>query len=253
MGNSYLTDYFSLNKVENILRSQYDQSYLNELIKHNEDLIWFTYHKYLSKLSYLIQNNIDNDDILQVGRIALLKAIMHYDVSKHYKFSTFAVIIIQREIRTFIYNHTGVLKIPRSVRKNKTIINQIQETSGTLPPTDKISKKLNISENQVRKIIQIDQTPIYLNEDVDGESKLFINTHEIIGDTEEDLFYQVFIDSILEKLADILTPLELKIIRLKVAGYKQIEIAKKLNISAIKVSRTIKKAMPYIKKLLKDD
>lgn len=248
-----LTDYFSLNKVENIIRSQYDQSYLNELIKHNEDLIWFTYHKYLSKLNYLIQNNIDNDDILQVGRIALLKAIMHYDASKHYKFSTFAVIIIQREIRTFIYNNTGVLKIPRAVRKNKTIINQIQETSGTLPPADKISKELNISENQVKKIIQIDQAPIYLNEDTDGESKLYINTHELIGDTEEDLFYEVFIDSILEKLSNVLTSLELKIIRLKVAGYKQIEIAKKLNISAIKVSRTIKKAMPYIEKLLKDD
>lgn len=243
---------FSLDDVNNIIKAQHNQSYLNELLRQNEDLIWFTYHKYLAKLNYLVQNNIDNEDILQIGRIAMMKAIENFNINKHYKFSTYAVIIIQREIRTFIYNNTGVLKIPRAVRKNKTIINQIQETSGTLPPADKISKELNISESQVKKIIQIDQTPVYLNEEPDIESKLYINIPEITGGTEEELFYQIFIDSILEKLSQFLSPLELKVIRLKIVGYKQIEIAKKLNISPIKVSRTLKKAMPLIKELLEE-
>jgi RNA polymerase sigma factor (sigma-70 family) len=247
-----IDEYYSLDKKENLERCKIDPVYLGEVIEKNENLIWFTINKYIGNLNYLVRYNIDKEDLLQVGKMALIKAINSFDPSKGTKFSSFAVVIIKREIKVFIYNNSTVLRIPREVRKLKTIINHIQDSLGYLPSITSISKTLNSDEEQVQKIIQIDQNPLYLDElqEVDY-SQQFLFVEPLITNNEDD-FSTIFVDTIFKKLEQILSPLELQVLKLKMDGYKQVDIAKKLNISDIKVSRILKKAAPYIQEILTD-
>lgn len=249
-----LDEYYSLDKKENLERCKTDPVYLEEVIKRNENLIWFTINKYIGNLNYLVRYNIDKEDLLQVGRMALIKAINSFDPSKGTKFSSFAVVIIKREIKVFIYNNSTVLKIPREIRKLKTIINQMQDSLGYLPSATTISKAFskNYNEEQIQKIVQIDQKPLYLNELEEADYNQQFLLVEPLVYNEDNYLSEIFVKDILQKLEQILTPLELQVLKLKMDGYKQVDIAKKLNISDIKVSRILKKAAPYIQEILTD-
>jgi RNA polymerase sigma-B factor len=53
------------------------------------------------------------EDLAQIARIGLIKAVEKFDPSKGVAFSSFAVPYIQGEIQHFLRDHWGQLKVPR--------------------------------------------------------------------------------------------------------------------------------------------
>ena len=73
---------------------------INELIKDNEGLIHYTLQRYF----YTTISEFDiYEDMVQVGRIALYKAIQTYDEGKN-EFSTYAVKVIKSKLINFVQN-----------------------------------------------------------------------------------------------------------------------------------------------------
>ena len=73
---------------------------INEMIKDNEGLIYYTLQRYF----YATTSEFDiKEDMIQVGRIALYKAIQTYEVGKT-EFSTYAVKVIKSKMINFLQN-----------------------------------------------------------------------------------------------------------------------------------------------------
>ncbi len=72
-----------------------DEKLLNQLINEYEYIIKIIISKYNIKYN-------DYDDVLQEGRIGLLKAIDAYDKKKGASFTTFASLCIDRQILSFL-------------------------------------------------------------------------------------------------------------------------------------------------------
>lgn len=73
---------------------------INEMIKDNEGLIYYTLQRYF----YATTSEYDiKEDMVQVGRMALYKAIQTYEVGRT-EFSTYAVKVIKSKMINFLQN-----------------------------------------------------------------------------------------------------------------------------------------------------
>lgn len=82
-----------------------------ELYSQNEPLVWWTMKKYYHDF-------IDDEDLMQEGRIGLWRACLAYDEKKRFKFSTVAVSYIHNAIR-----HGYEKLYGRSLRKRQLLWN----------------------------------------------------------------------------------------------------------------------------------
>ena len=73
---------------------------INELIKENEGLVYYTMNKFF--LNTIQEYNI-KEDLAQVGMMALYKAIQTYEVGRT-EFSTYAVRVIKSKMINFLQN-----------------------------------------------------------------------------------------------------------------------------------------------------
>jgi len=81
----------------------------DELVEGNLKLVLSILKKY--------QNKTDNmDDLFQIGCVGLIKAIDNFDLSHEVKFSTYAVLMIEGEIKRYIRDNNSV-RISRSIKE----------------------------------------------------------------------------------------------------------------------------------------
>ena len=86
-----------------------NKSAKNTLIEGNLKLVLSILKKY--------QNRCDNlDDLFQIGTIGLIKAIDNFDLSFGVKFSTYAVLMIEGEIKRYIRDNNQI-RISRTIKE----------------------------------------------------------------------------------------------------------------------------------------
>lgn len=67
-----------------------DPAVREKLLLANQRLVAYATKKYVGLMDY--------DDLIQEGNLGLIKAVENFDYTKGYKFVTYAVIVIQREV-----------------------------------------------------------------------------------------------------------------------------------------------------------
>ena len=67
---------------------------------------------------------IETEDLQQVASMALLKAVERFDLSRGFRFVTYAVPTIAGDVRNYIRDKTGGMRMPRDLRKNCIICNK---------------------------------------------------------------------------------------------------------------------------------
>jgi RNA polymerase sigma-B factor len=70
---------------------------------------------------------IENEDLQQVASMALLKAVERFDLSRGFRFVTYAVPTIAGDVRNFIRDKTGSMRMPRDLRQKLYHMQQIRE------------------------------------------------------------------------------------------------------------------------------
>ncbi|MDR0879861.1 MAG: RNA polymerase sporulation sigma factor SigK [Clostridioides sp.] len=190
------------------LKEEGDESAKEVLINRNMRLVAYIARKYLGTAD-------DQDDLISVGTIGLIKAIDTYKMNKGTRLATYASRCIENEILMYIRSN-----------KNARFQMSLQDPIGT----DKDGNEINLMDILGTEIDSVAEK-VQSKESV---SKLYKKLNEILTPRERQIV----------ELRYGLTPI----------GYKtQKEIATNLNISRSYVSRLEKKALYRLQQELAND
>jgi len=226
-----------------------------KLIFGNERLVWKVATKYKNKVEY------PQEDIYQIGVIGLMKAIRRFDLGYEVNFSTYAIPMIQGEITRFLRDDY-IVKISRITRdmafrilryeleneKPEVIVEKLELVTEELPYERALKR--------VRESIDF----IY-NHSIKSTDDVFFNGG---GGNEDITFGEVISGDVngdwgaLIELKDafhVLDEREMSIIRMRYYhDLTQSEVAKKIGLSQVQVSRLEKRILATLKdELTKED
>lgn len=223
-----------------------DKAARDKLVLENIGLVYSVSRRFAGR-------GYELEDINQIGTIGLIKAIDKFDDSFDVRFSTYAVPMIAGEIKRFLRDD-GMLKVSRSLKENgyriKKASDELVSQNGREATIEELAAATELSVEDVvmaleantdvesiyRTIYQNDGNEVYLVDKLSGSS----------GDTVKDEFAgaqeQLLNSILLEQLLAELDELEGKLIMLRYfKEMTQTQVADKLGISQVQVSRLEKK------------
>lgn len=227
---------------ELIRRSQEgDQSARDLIIQRNMRLVWSVVQRFLNR-------GYEPDDLFQIGSIGLLKSVDKFDLSYDVRFSTYAVPMIIGEIQRFIRDD-GTVKVSRSLKelgnKIRRARDELSKTMGKVPTVTEIANYLDISPEDVVLAQEAVRAPSSIHETVyenDGDPITLLD--QIADSTETKWFDKIVLKDAIRDLDE----RERLIVYLRY--YKdqtQSEVADRLGISQVQVSRLEKKILLQMK------
>ena len=215
-----------------------------KLVKGNLKLVLSILQKY--------QNRCDNmDDLFQIGTVGLIKAIDNFDLSFGVKFSTYAVFMIEGEIKRYIRDNNQI-RISRTIKElSYKIINYKEEYLKKYyeyPSNEKICEFFNISPYELNIAISSLTEPVSIFEPIYNDGG---DTILLLDQLEDKTNYNIndYL-ALKEALLKIKERERVIITKRYLIGLSQAEIASELNISQAQVSRIENSALNSIKKLI---
>ncbi len=221
-----------------------DKTARETLVKENIGLVWSIVRRFG-------QRGYEFDDLFQIGTIGLMKAIDYFDLSYGVKFSTYACPMISGEIRRFLRDDS-MIKVSRTIKDQQSKLRKAQEmyfiTHGKEATPAKLSELTGIPLEEV--IIALDvsveidslQKVVYQGE---HNEICLMDRIEDPKDESEQVVNQMLLRELIAKLPE----MEKNIIILRYyCNQTQSQIAKRLGISQVQVSRIEKRILNGMKK-----
>lgn len=228
---------------------QGDQEARQKFIEANLRLVRYA----VSSISY---SHINLDDLIQEGNIALMHAVDNYDLEKGVRFSSYAVKCIKLFVKKKSFNYNRVFQksdyATGIIFKFSKCVDKLAKELSHIPSKYEIAETLDISVEEVEKIIMLQQAPISLNgfiPDEDDEIEKMIADPNI--DVENEVLLKLYNEDIKNVLNSCLTNQEKKVIYYLVgldgnSPKSQVEISKILNLTRARINQL---AISGLKKL----
>lgn len=206
-----------------------------------------------------IGRGYDAEDLFQIGCIGLIKAIDKFDLEFQVRFSTYAVPMIQGEIKRFLRDD-GMVKVSRTLKENGWKIRQaaqkLSQIYGREATLQELSAETELSvedivmaldasvevESIYKSVYQSDGNEIFLvDQVVGGTAGAAAGVNHDSGDAEKE---EILNHILLEQLLATLSETERELIQMRYFQDKtQVEVAKALGISQVQVSRMEKRIL----------
>lgn len=90
-----------------------------------------------------VGRGVDYEDLFQTGCIGLIKAVDHFDESKGFRFSTYAVPVIMGEIKR-IFRDGGAIKVSRALKEKSMKAQLLRERFSKKNSASQLSASLPI-------------------------------------------------------------------------------------------------------------
>ena len=195
----------------------------------------------------------EQEDLFQIGSIGLIKAVDKFDTAFDVKFSTYAVPMITGEIKRFLRDD-GMIKVSRTLKENSVkmarMIEEYRKEHLCEPTVEQIAQQTGIPPEEVVMSFEAaaDVESIYRTVyQGDGSEVCLIDKIEEKRNYNEESVNRMVIAQIMEELPE----KERTLIRMRYFEERtQTDIAAKLGISQVQVSRMEKKILASMKKKL---
>ena len=232
--------------IEYVRRAkQGDNAAKTTLLENNISLVKSIVKRYLGK-------GVEYDDLFQLGCMGFLKAISGFDESFGVKFSTYAVPMIAGEIKRFMRDD-GSVKVSRALKQTaKEMSGYIEAYAlahGRQPTMAEVAKKFALEESEAVFVLGSSKMPISLYGGVeykDGSARELVDLLPA-QDDQEDMLDGMLLRGAIEQLPE----RERKIIILRYfRDMTQSEVAEKIGVSQVQVSRIESKIIKEFRKKL---
>ena len=198
------------------------------------------------------------DDLIQVGTVGLIKAIDRFDTERGVEFTTYATPTIIGEIKRHFRDKGWAVKVPRRLQELNLAVNRAVENLsielGRAATVADLATRLGATDEEIIEAQELGQAynVLSLDSELAAEDEARSATLlDYVGteDTELELFED---KANLESAFHVLDPRERIIVYLRFyENVSQTEIAKRLNVSQMHVSRLQARALSKLKQFLK--
>ncbi|WP_062356163.1 RNA polymerase sporulation sigma factor SigF [Bacillus kwashiorkori] len=237
------TAFLQDDEVKQLIRKSQagDQEARNLIVEKNMRLVWSVVQRFLNR-------GYDPDDLFQIGCIGLLKSVDKFDLSYDVKFSTYAVPMIIGEIQRFIRDD-GTIKVSRSLKeignKIRRAKDDLSKKYGRVPTVNEVSEYLEIPVEDIILAQEAVLAPASIHETVyenDGDPITLLD--QISDNNDGKWFDQI---ALKEAIAELDEREKLIVYLRYYKDQTQSEVAARLGISQVQVSRLEKKILKQMK------
>ena len=99
------------------------------------------------------------EELVQVGKVGLLKAIDKYNSHQESSFMVFAVPIIVGEIKNYFRDRGWAVKVPRKIQRQKLVVERAVEylscKLGRAPTIPEIAKATGLSDEEIYDTFEV--------------------------------------------------------------------------------------------------
>lgn len=203
-------------------------------------------------------NRDDIDDLVQIGTLGLLRSLERFEVAKAVDFATFATPNIIGEIKHYFRDKRGLLKVPRKLQEQysriKKYIRESQQ-NGVSPTIPQIANALELSEETVLESIEAWQSSTVVSLDAPahtGQSNHESSQSSVIDNLGSNETEQLVLNRVtLRQAMSHLPRRDQRIVFLRFyRGLSQAEIAERLNLSQMHISRLLNTALIKLRSVI---
>lgn len=230
------------------LAQEKDQSAIDRLVMENQGLVGCVVKRFENRLI-----NVEREDLFQIGMIGLMKAIERFDLSMDVCFSTYAVPLVMGEIRRFLRDD-GAIKVSRSLKETGSRLRRLQDELekqlGRAVSFEELQEHSGLPAETITLAMeagaQIEslQSTVYSG---DGKELLLEDQVADPGNGETTVLNNVMVEQLLSHLQ----VQEQQLLKLRYFDEcTQCEVAKRLGMTQVQVSRTEKKLLEKLRVLM---
>ncbi len=198
---------------------------------------------------------LDRDDLEQVAFLALLKALQRFDLSKDTEFGAYATPTITGEIRRHFRDHGWLVRPPRELQERRQLVSQtrdrLEQEIGHEPNADELAHELALTPERIREaqVAASNLRPASLDATTSEGGRPVLDLVDARVDTSSD---PALDDGILVRTAIRRLPArDQQLVKLRFdADLTQAEIASSMGLSAMQVSRLLRRVLDELRRQL---
>ncbi len=198
---------------------------------------------------------VEYEDLFQLGSLGFVKAILNFNPEFNTKFSTYAVPMIAGEVKRFLRDD-GSIKVSRALKSlniqiNRYILEYKAKNNSESPSIEQIANHFNMDQQEIVFAMDSKKALLSLDEKQDESNPRSRSIMEAIEDPNSP---DTMIDNImLKEIISALPTRDKQIIALRYFEDRtQSEIAEKLGVSQVQVSRLECKILEKLKAKFKE-
>ena len=194
---------------------------------------------------------VETEDLEQVAGMALLKALERFDPARGFRFVTYAVPTITGDVRNYLRDKSGLMRMPRDMRQRLYQMTQEQERFERehlrTPTAVELSERMGIAPEEFLALLALrtQNEAVSLDAPVGEEGDTQLS--DLLGSTDdrfERMERSEWAQWLLSKVGD--TERELLTLGYR-DGLGQRETARRLGISQMQVSRLERRALSRLR------
>ena len=224
-----------------IIKAAKDEKAMGKLLEENTGLIWSITRKFSGR-------GYELEDLYQIGCIGFIKAIRRFDFKFGVKLSTYVVPYVLGEIKKFIRDD-GIIKVSRNIKELGTKIREVEREyflkNGEWISIKELAKILDVKEEEILQAREASKKPESINVEFQkDDTKDRLEKISSGQDEQSNLIDRLAISELVEALNE----RDKEIIKLRFyKGKTQTQVAKKIGISQVQVSRIEKRILGEMK------